>query len=63
MLSGQKNTTILKVNNGVVRLCNDTVTKSYSMGLRTDKDMEFNFISKELYDLLIKELVDQVGQK
>ncbi|NFC29198.1 hypothetical protein EXM98_19165 [Clostridium botulinum] len=63
MLNGQKNTTILKVNNGSVRLCDDTVTESYSIALRTNKDMEFKFISKELYNLLIKELIDQVGTK
>lgn len=63
MLQGQRRTTILKVDNGIVRLCNDTVTESYSIGLRTDKDMEFKFISKELHDLLMKELIDQVGKK
>jgi hypothetical protein len=63
MLKGQVSTQILKVNNGVVRLCEDKVSCSYSIGLRTDKDMQFKYISKELHDLLVKELVEQEGNK
>lgn len=63
MLNEQISTQILKVNNGVVRLCEDKVTCSYSIGLRTDKDMQFKYISKELHDLLVKELAKQEGKK
>lgn len=63
MLKGQISTTILKVDDGVVRLCNDTVTGSYSIGVRTDVDFEWKYISKELHDLLIQELSQQEGQR
>jgi len=35
MLPGQIGTEILRVSDGVVRLCYDTVTDSCSIGLRT----------------------------
>ena len=63
MLAGQKGTEILKVSDGVVRLCYDTVTNSCSIGLRTTKDVEWKYISKELHDLLVKELSKQKGNK
>lgn len=63
MLKGQKRTELLRVSDGVVRLCEDTVTCSYSIGLRTENDMEFKYISKELHDLLVKELSEQNGIK
>lgn len=59
---GQKETRILTTENGIVRLCEDTVTCSYSIGLRTDKGVEWKYISKELHDLLVKELKEQKGQ-
>jgi hypothetical protein len=62
-LTGQIGTKILKVENGVVRLLNDTVTNSYSIGLRIDKDFEWKHISKELHDLMVKELSEQKGQR
>lgn len=62
MLNGQANTKILKVENGIVRLCEDLLTESYSIGLRTDKGMEWKYISKELHDLLVKELSNQKGK-
>lgn len=46
-LIGMKATEVLKVKDGVVRLAEDTLTNSYSIGLKTDKDMEWKYISKE----------------
>ncbi len=63
MLPGQIGTEILRVSDGVVRLCYDTVTDSCSIGLRTTKDVEWKYISKELHDLLVKELTKQKGNK
>lgn len=63
MLPGQRGTEILRVSDGVVRLCYDTVTDSYSIGLRTTKDVEWKYISKDLYDLLVTELTKQKGNK
>jgi hypothetical protein len=63
MLPGQSSTTILQVSNGVVRLCDDKVTCSYSIGIRTDKDFEWKNISKELHDLLVLELSEQEGKR
>lgn len=62
MLNKQINTELLKTGNGVVRLCNDELTESYSIGLRTNGSVEWKFISKELHDLLIKELGRQEGK-
>ena len=59
LLPGQKGTEILRVADGVVRLCYDTETDSCSIGLRTTKDVEWKYISKELHDLLVKELAEQ----
>jgi hypothetical protein len=61
LLPGQKGTEILRVADGVVRLCYDTETDSCSIGLRTTKDVEWKYISKELHDLLVKELAEQEG--
>ncbi|SDX87960.1 hypothetical protein [Tepidimicrobium xylanilyticum] len=63
MLPGQIGKEILTVSDGVVRLCYDTVTNSCSIGLRTTKDVEWKYISKELYYLLVQELVNQKGNK
>jgi hypothetical protein len=63
MLNGQKGTELLRVKDGIVRLCHDTVTNSYSIGLRTTRDMEWKYISKDLHDLLVKELSEQEGNK
>lgn len=62
-LIGMKAIEVLKVKDGVVRLAEDTITNSYSIGLRTNKDMEWKYISKELHDLLVKELSEQKGNK
>lgn len=63
MLPGQRGTEILRVSDGVVRLCYDSLTDSCSIGLRTTKDVEWKYISKELHDLLVKELSKQKGNK
>ena len=63
MLDGQIVTKILKTNEGIVKLCKDSVMGSYSIGLRTKNDMEWKFISKELHDLLVSELPEQEGNK
>jgi hypothetical protein len=54
-------TTLLSTQNGVVRLCNDTLTCSYTLGITTDKGYQFKYVSKELHDLLVKELSEQKG--
>lgn len=56
MLEGQILKSILQTNDGIVRLCNDTITNSYSIGLRIPKGVEWKYISEELYNLLVKEL-------
>jgi hypothetical protein len=63
MLAGQKSTIILEAKNGVVRLCHDKVTCSYSIGIRTNEDFEWKIISEELYTLLVKELSEQDGNR
>lgn len=61
MLDGQVSNKILLVENSIVRLCEDQVTDSYSIGLRTDKGVQWKYISKKLHDLLIEELKEQPG--
>lgn len=61
MLRGQKRTEILRTKDGTVRLCEDTMTDSYSIGLRTRDGMHWKYISKELHDLLIDELSEHEG--
>jgi hypothetical protein len=56
---GMKNTTVLMTEEGKVRLAEDTITGSYSIGLRTDSKMEWKCISKELHNLLKNELEKQ----
>jgi len=56
MLKGQTGTFILQAEDGVVRLCHDAVTCSYTIGIRTNKDFQWKDISEELYELMIKEL-------
>jgi len=63
MLKGQIGTVILQAENGMVRLCNDTVTCSYTIGIRTNKDFQWKDISEELYGLLVKELSNQDGSR
>jgi len=57
-LEGQIGTKILETENGVVVLCNDTVTNLYSIGIVTSggHGIDFKVITKGLYQLLIKEL-------
>lgn len=61
MLNGQTSTRLLTVSNGSVSLCDDRITKSYSIGIGTDEGVQVKFISKELHDLLVKELANQEG--
>lgn len=56
MLEGMKMTALLRTSDGVVRLCEDRIDGSCSIGLRTSDNMEYKFISKELHDLLVKEI-------
>jgi hypothetical protein len=56
-MKSQSSKTILKVENGAINLVMDEVG-TCSIGLKTDKDCDFKYISKELHDLLIKELSD-----
>jgi hypothetical protein len=64
MLKGMTGTVVLETDGeGVVRIVEDIVTDSYSIGLRTESKLEWKEISKELYDLLLKELNDQKGIK
>jgi hypothetical protein len=63
MLNGKVGTELLKTHEGVVRVLKDTVTESYSIGITTDTDFEWKYISKELYDLLVKELSTQEGKR
>jgi len=63
MLKGQTGTFILQAENGMVRLCHDTVTCSYTIGIRTEKDFQWKDISKELYELMVKELSNQEGKR
>lgn len=63
MPPGMKGTTILRTQNGVVRVVEDTWTGTYSIGLRTDAGVEWKYISQELHDLLIKELKEQEGKE
>lgn len=59
---GMRGTTILKNDGeGTVRLAEDTITNTYSIGLRTNSKMVWKDISKELHDLLVKELANQEG--
>jgi hypothetical protein len=63
MFAGQINTVILKTEqqDGIVRLCEDRLTCSYSIGLRTKEGFHWKYISKELHELLVKELDQQEG--
>ena len=63
ILKEQIATELLRVENGVVRLCNDTLTCSYTIGISTDKNFQYKYISKELYDLLVNELSEQEGSR
>jgi hypothetical protein len=63
LFTGQKNITILKTSDAIVRVLEDAITGSYSIGLRTDKDFEWKYISKELHDLLVAELSEQEGKR
>ena len=63
LLNGQVATELLKISDGVVRLCEDKLTCSYSIGITTKDDFQWKYISKELHDLLVKELKDQPGKK
>lgn len=59
---GMKGTIVFKTDGeGVVTLAEDTITDSYSIALRTNSKMHLKFISKELHDLLVKELAEQEG--
>lgn len=57
-----KGTEVLKVTNGIVRVVYDPVTDSCSIGLRTNETLEWKHISKDLHDMLVKELADQQGK-
>lgn len=57
-----KTTSILSVENGIVRVCYDKSTQSHSIEIRTDKGVEGKYISKKLYDFLIQELREQSGK-
>ena len=61
MLPGQKSTEILKTKKSVVRLCEDNVTGSYSIGINTPDGVQWKYASKELHDLMVKELSQQDG--
>lgn len=54
-MKSQSGTTILKIKGGAINLIMDEMGVC-SIGLKTDMDCEFKYISKELHDLLIKEL-------
>lgn len=63
-MMGMINTEVLKAGDeGIVRLAHDTMTNSYSIGLRTINNMEWKSISKELYEILVKELKDVKGNR
>ena len=55
-LKGQSEVILLECSNGMIILCKDSVTNSYSIGVKTDIDFEFKFISKKLYELMEEEL-------
>lgn len=58
----QIGTLILEVNGyGVVRLCEDIGTNSYSIGLTTKGGFQWKYISEELHTLLVKELKERKG--
>lgn len=62
-LYGMNKTNVLKVGEfAKVNLAEDTLDNTYSIGLTTSKGIEFKMISKELHDLLVKELKDQEGK-
>lgn len=64
MLSGMNKTLVLEVKGqAAVNLAEDTTDNTYSIGVATPKGIEFKMISKELHDLLVKELADQKGRK
>ena len=58
---GMKGTELLRTEDGIVRVVEDKITGTFSIGLRTQKGMEWKYISKELHDLLAKELSQQQG--
>ncbi|WP_079709794.1 hypothetical protein [Paraliobacillus ryukyuensis] len=49
-----KSVKVLQNKNGAVKVAYDTITNSYSIGLRTDGDMSWKLISKDLFDELSK---------
>jgi glucose/arabinose dehydrogenase len=60
-MKGAELTVLLQTSDGVVRSCKDTYTNTYSIGLRTNNGFLWKDISKELNDLLVKELRCQQG--
>lgn len=64
ILKGQIETIILLTNtNTIVRLCEDKLDNTYSIGVNDGTGFQWKYISKELHDLLVKELKDQEGQE
>lgn len=61
MFKGQIGTEVLRTPEGIVRVLKDTVTGTYSIGLVTNEDYVWKYISEELYELLVKELSEQEG--
>lgn len=58
---GMKGTELLRTEDGIVKVAEDEITGTFSIGLRTPKGMEWKSISKTLHDLLVKELSQQQG--
>jgi glucose/arabinose dehydrogenase len=52
---------LLKTEDGIVRVAEDRITGTYSIGLRTPKGIEWKSISKTLHNLLVNELSQQQG--
>jgi len=59
ILPGQRSTEILRTKNSIVRLCEDNVTDSYSIGIKTPDGVQWKYISKDLHNLLVNELSQQ----
>lgn len=59
MFKGMERKVLLKGKNSVLSLVEDSETNTYSIAISDGYKPNFKFISKELHDLLIKELEDK----
>lgn len=53
--------TVLQTDDGFVRVSHDKGTNTHRMGFKSEKGLQWKFISKELYEMMILELHQKAG--